>query len=100
MIFFLAVSVTSTIIVVERLDGIWDRTLLAGVSSSEILMSHITLECGVIFLQVVEVIIFVFYIFGIPCVGSYFDISLLLALQGFCGMCGGKKSFDLERLVA
>ncbi|KAK6632858.1 hypothetical protein RUM43_012597 [Polyplax serrata] len=89
MIFFLAVSVTATIMIVERLDGIWDRTLLAGVSSTEILISHIVLEAGVICLQVVEVIIFVFFIFGMPCAGRYFDIVILLLLQGFCGMCGG-----------
>lgn len=92
MIFFLAVSVTATIMIVERLDGIWDRTLLAGVSSTEILISHIVLEAGVICLQVVEVIIFVFFIFGMPCAGRYFDIVILLLLQGFCGMCGGKST--------
>lgn len=89
MIFFLAVSVTATIMVVERLDGIWDRTQLAGVSSTEILLSHIVIESGVITLQVTEVIIFVFFIFGMPCKGNFFSVIVLLVLQGLCGMCGG-----------
>lgn len=90
MIFFISVGVTAMIIVVERLDGIWDRTLCAGVSSQEILLAHIILEAGVILVQTAEVFIFVFYIFKIPCLGSYFDILVLLFLQGFTGMCGGE----------
>jgi len=93
MIFFISVGVTAMIIVVERLDGIWDRTLCAGVTSKEILLSHIILEAGVILIQASEVFLFVFYIFDMPCLGSYFHILVLLFLQGFAGMCGGNLLF-------
>jgi hypothetical protein len=41
MIFFLATLTTATIFITDRTDGIWDRTLVAGITKTELLMAHI-----------------------------------------------------------
>ncbi|XP_077286475.1 ABC transporter G family member 20 [Arctopsyche grandis] len=89
IIFFLATTVTSTIIIMDRLEGVWDRTIVAGVNSSDILIVHFTLQTTVIFIQTIEIVILTFYGYQVPFKGDIINISCILFLQGMCGMCFG-----------
>ncbi|KAJ9578930.1 hypothetical protein L9F63_024960, partial [Diploptera punctata] len=89
MLFFLATSITSTIIITERNEGVWDRSLVAGVKSWEILFSHIITQTFCMIVQLIIVLIFTFGVFKVPCLGDFYTTMFLLFLQGFCGMCFG-----------
>ncbi|KAK6632870.1 hypothetical protein RUM43_012609 [Polyplax serrata] len=89
LIFFLAVTVTSIVIITERDEGVWDRTLVSGVTTTEILLSHLLTQGLVMILQTLEVMVTSFGLFGLKCHGSFFTVLLLLLVQGLCGMCTG-----------
>ncbi|KDR16091.1 ABC transporter G family member 20-like [Zootermopsis nevadensis] len=89
MIYFLATSLTSAILVAERNEGVWDRSIVAGVTATEILISHIISQMVCMLLQTAIVLILVFLAFHVPCEGSMATVIGLVALQGFCGMCFG-----------
>lgn len=84
-------TVTSIVIITERDEGVWDRTLVAGVSTTEILISHIMTQGLVMMLQTAEVMITCFGLFGLRCQGSFVTVTLLLLMQGLCGMLTGKN---------
>ncbi|XP_011869697.1 PREDICTED: ABC transporter G family member 20-like isoform X2 [Vollenhovia emeryi] len=58
--FFLATTISCIVIITERLDGIWNRSLVQ-----------------------------VFPIWGLECRGSIFTAFVLVFLNGFCGLCYG-----------
>lgn len=82
---------TSIVIIVERDEGVWDRTLVAGVTTTEILISHIMTQGLVMMLQTAEVLIVAFGLFGLRCRGSFVTVTLLLLVQGLTGMLTGMK---------
>ncbi|XP_026729847.1 ABC transporter G family member 20-like [Trichoplusia ni] len=89
IIFFLSAVVTSTLMITDRLEGVWERSAVAGVKPREMLNVHITLQSTIIFLQTLEMMALAFIGYGIPSVGSKMVCGLLLFLQGICGMCYG-----------
>lgn len=89
MIFFLATLITSTIFITDRLEGIWDRTLVAGISTTELLIAHILTQSVVMLLQCVEIVILAGVIFDTKNHGDNFTVVLLLLLLGFSGMLYG-----------
>ncbi|XP_069695763.1 ABC transporter G family member 20-like [Periplaneta americana] len=89
MVFFLSTILTATIIITEKNEGVWDRSIVAGVTTTEILISHIMTQVVSMLLQVVIVLVVTFGVFRIPCHGSYTTMAILIALQGFSGMCFG-----------
>lgn len=89
MIFFLAALGTATLFITERLEGIWDRVLVAGISAMEILLAHIMTQTVVLTLQCAEILYFAAFIFGIENKGDNLTIIFLLVLLGFSGMLFG-----------
>lgn len=89
MIFFLATLITSTIFITDRLEGIWDRTLVAGVSTTELLIAHIITQSTVMLMQCVEIVILAAFIFNTENHGDNFTVIFLLMLLGFSGMLYG-----------
>lgn len=89
LVFFLACLMTSQIIITDRLDGVWDRSAVAGVSAIEITLSHFILQVFVVFIQATEVFVFIFFIWEIDCIGNLWVIHLMIFLQGICGMVYG-----------
>ena len=85
----MAVTVTSIVIITERDEGVWDRTLVSGVTTTEILISHLLTQGLVMILQTLEVMLTSFGLFGLQCNGSFLTVLLLLLIQGLCGMCTG-----------
>lgn len=89
MIFFLATLITSTIFITDRLEGIWDRTLVAGISTTELLLAHIITQSTVMLLQCIEIVVLAAFIFNTENNGDNLTVIVLLMLLGFSGMLYG-----------
>jgi ABC-type multidrug transport system permease subunit len=89
MIFFLATLTTATIFITDRLDGIWDRTLVAGITTTELLMAHIVTQTVVMLIQCTEIVLMTTLIFDMANAGSNATVIILLLLLGFAGMLYG-----------
>ncbi|CAH2256261.1 jg22621 [Pararge aegeria aegeria] len=89
IIFFLAAIVTSTLMISDRLEGVWERSAVAGVQPKEMLQVHIVLQSLVILMQTIEMMIVAYLGYNLPYKGSLVTIACLLFLQGLGGMCFG-----------
>lgn len=91
IVFFLAVALTSSALIIERMEGLLDRSWVAGVSPGEILFSHVVTQFVVMCGQTALVLIFMILVFGVECKGDIGWVIILTILQGLCGMCFGKS---------
>ncbi|XP_014273769.3 ABC transporter G family member 20 isoform X1 [Halyomorpha halys] len=89
IVFFLAVALTSSALIIERMEGLLDRSWVAGVLPHEILFSHVICQFVVMCGQTALVLIFMILVFGVECKGDIFLVICLTILQGLCGMCFG-----------
>ncbi|XP_037919474.1 ABC transporter G family member 23 isoform X2 [Hermetia illucens] len=89
IVFFLAVALTSSVLIIERTEGLLDRSWVAGVSPGEILFSHVVTQFIVMCGQTALVLIFMLLVFGVTNNGSLVLVVILTLLQGMCGMCFG-----------
>ncbi|KAK7791859.1 hypothetical protein R5R35_000907 [Gryllus longicercus] len=89
MIYFLATTLTAVIMVRERQEGIWSRDIVAGVTSLELILSHIVTQSIFVALQSVEILLVSIYIYGMECKGNIFLLYTIILLQGFCGLTFG-----------
>ena len=80
---------TSTIIITDRLEGVWDRSLVLGVNTIEILLSHFLLQTVLLLFQVFEMILLSFWIFDMENNGDMLYVILILVLVGMTGMSFG-----------
>lgn len=87
--FFLATSLTSAILITERNEGVWDRSIVAGVTTTEIMIAHTVSQMLCVLIQMCIILTMSFWAFQVPCTGNLATAALLLGLQGFCGMCFG-----------
>ncbi|KAF4533241.1 hypothetical protein B566_EDAN005156 [Ephemera danica] len=72
IVFFLAVALTSSALIIERMEGLLDR-------------SWVAVMCG----QTILVLVFMIGVFGVECRGEIGWVVVLTILQGLCGMCFG-----------
>ncbi|XP_073823396.1 ABC transporter G family member 23 [Musca autumnalis] len=89
MVFFLATLMTASVFIEERLDGVWDRTLVAGVSAIQMLWAHLLSQFIIMVVQSVEVIIYIGLVFDTYNKGDTTTLIFLLTLTSFCGMLFG-----------
>ncbi|CAL1673500.1 unnamed protein product [Lasius platythorax] len=89
IVFFLAVALTSSALIIERMEGLLDRSWVAGVSPGEILFSHVVTQFVVMCGQTALVLIFMILVFNVECKGEIGWVIILTILQGLCGMCFG-----------
>lgn len=87
--FLAAVALTALAFVMERKEGLLERSLVAGVSSYEFLFSHVLTQLLVLCVQIALLLVFTFAVFGIPSSGHFAWVILLTLLQGSCGMAYG-----------
>lgn len=80
--FFLAVALTSSALIVERMEGLLDRSWVAGVSPGEILFSHVVTQFVVMVGQTALVLLFMIIVFGVKCNGNIVYVVMLTLLQG------------------
>ncbi|XP_041760997.1 ABC transporter G family member 20 [Anopheles merus] len=89
MIFFLATLITATIFITDRLEGVWDRTIVAGITALELLIAHIITQTSIMLLQCIEIILLATFLFDAQNQGSNITVVGLLMLLGFAGMLYG-----------
>lgn len=89
LVFVLATSICSSIIITDRHSGVWDRSLVQGVTTAEILITHLTSQVVVIIIQVGASLCVCFLHFGVECKGSMTAVIWLAILEGVCGMMYG-----------
>uniref|UniRef100_A0A182SQH1 ABC transmembrane type-2 domain-containing protein n=1 Tax=Anopheles maculatus TaxID=74869 RepID=A0A182SQH1_9DIPT len=89
MIFFLATLITATIFITDRLEGVWDRTIVAGITALELLLAHILTQTSIMLLQCLEIILLATFLFDAQNQGSNITVVGLLMLLGFAGMLYG-----------
>ncbi len=81
----MALGYSAIIIIMERNEGLLDRTWVAGVAPGEFALAHFLVSLVVNLIQVVVTLIFMIFVFQVPNEGSFFLVFLLTMLQGVCG---------------
>lgn len=91
---------TATIIVTDRIEGVWDRSVVAGVSVLEIVIVHFITQFLIIVVQSLEVLVITFGIMKADYTGSLITVTILIMLQGACGISTGelKQTCTLSRI--
>ncbi|KAG9511160.1 ABC transporter G family member 23, partial [Fragariocoptes setiger] len=87
--FLAAVALTAIALVQERKEGSLERCLVAGVSSTEFIMSHVFTQLLVLHVQIFLLLIFTFLVFEIPSRGPFTWVVILTLMQSTCGMAFG-----------
>lgn len=85
----MAVALTSSALIIERTEGLLDRSWVAGVTPFEILLSHVVTQFVVMCGQTALVLLFMIVVFGVTNNGDIILVIILTILQGLCGMCFG-----------
>ncbi|XP_025989492.2 ABC transporter G family member 20 [Solenopsis invicta] len=87
--FFLAVTVSTSLIITDRLEGVWDRSVVQGVKTEEILLSHILIQSVIIVIHCIIIMLMCFVVWSVDYKGSIFVIYFFLFLNGLCGLMFG-----------
>ena len=87
--YFATTVVTCHLLIKERTDGLVERSLVAGVTPLEFVVSHIILQLFLLCLQVGLKLMVAFMIFSVPNNGSIILATILTFLQGVCGLMFG-----------
>ena len=89
IIYFMAVGLTALSFIIEKKEGLLDRSWVAGVTATEVMLAHATAQFVVMAVQAALVLIFMMYVFKVPAEGPIVWIVILTLLQGVCGMAFG-----------
>ncbi|CAH0721255.1 unnamed protein product, partial [Brenthis ino] len=89
IIFFLAVALTSGAMLAERNEGILERSLVSGITGTEILFSHVLVQMIVMIAQTITVLIIGFVVFSLTITGPVLWVTILTLINGLCGMTFG-----------
>lgn len=87
--FYIAAGLTVAVFIHDRKEGFWNRTLLAGVTTSEMMLAHIMIHSMILLIQLIEVVVLVSLVFEAQNNGSFLIVILILALLGAAGMFFG-----------
>ena len=82
---------------INLLDGLFERSLVAGVDTMQILFSHALVQISVMSIQILLVLIFTFLVFDIPSRGPFILVILLMVFQGATGMAFGKFAISPDQ---
>lgn len=83
--FFLPLLFTCSAIIQDKLRGITERNLIAGVTVLEVTLSTILVQCGMLVIQTLVVEYIQYVLFAHPFNGDPWLTFILLYLQGICG---------------
>ncbi|XP_072378320.1 ABC transporter G family member 23-like [Diabrotica undecimpunctata] len=89
IMFFMGSMMTSQIIITERHDGVWDRSIVAGVTSLEITLTHILLQASVCVIQAAEALFVAYLYYKHAFMGNLVLMFALIYLSGICGISYG-----------
>lgn len=93
IIFILTIGLTALMFVIEKREGLLERTTVAGINTFELILSHVSVKLIVMVFQTAVLLVISNFVFNVKMIGSIFTAGFLLLLQGFCGMSFGKKAF-------
>lgn len=93
----MAVGLTALSFVIERKEGLLDRSWVAGVQSSEVMLAFLATQMVVMLVQIALILVFMFLVFEIPCKGNMAWVILISILQGLCGMTFGLMTSALSK---
>ena len=65
IIFFLAIGLTALIFVIEKKEGLLDRSWIAGVTTVEVMLAHIMVKFFIQFIQIFLMIVFADVLFQV-----------------------------------
>lgn len=89
LLFFLATTVSTSLIITDRSEGVWDRSLVQGVKNREILLAHILTQTILVIIHVTLIMILFFPIWDLDCEGSYALVFFIMFLCGLTGLMYG-----------
>jgi len=89
MTYVMAAGLTALVFILEKRDGALERSLVSGVSTSQILLAHASVQVVVMSVQISLVLVFKFLVFKIQSNGPFILVILLILLQGCTGMSFG-----------
>lgn len=89
IVFFLSVAVTSGAMLIERNEGLLERSLVSGITGTEILFSHVVTQFVLMICQCTLVLVCAFGVFHLTMRGELVWVTTLTMLTGLCGMCFG-----------
>ncbi len=89
IIFTITIGLTGLMFVIEKKEGLLDRSWVAGVHTIEIMAAHITAKLIIMSIQIAFLLVISIFVFNIRIEGPVILAALLLLLQGFCGMSYG-----------
>lgn len=84
--YVMATGLTALAFILEKRDGLLERSLVSGVTTSQILLAHASVQVLVMIIQISLVLTFTFFVFEIPSNGPFLWVVLLILLQGCTGM--------------
>uniref|UniRef100_A0A146L9A1 ABC transporter G family member 23 n=1 Tax=Lygus hesperus TaxID=30085 RepID=A0A146L9A1_LYGHE len=87
--FYLPLMFTVGVLLYEKMAGILERCMVAGVTALEVVTAHSVIQFVVLCLQGLLMMLIMYIVFDSPFVGNFFWTSNLLILQGLSGMCFG-----------
>jgi hypothetical protein len=65
IIFFLAIGLTALIFVVEKKEGLLERSWIAGVTTVEVMLAHVIVKFFIQFIQIILMVVFADVIFQV-----------------------------------
>jgi ABC-type transport system involved in cytochrome c biogenesis permease component len=89
----MAVALTGSAFITEKKEGMLDRSLVAGVTTGEIITAHMITQYVVMVGQTALVFVFMMVVFEVPVRGPLVWSIVITLLQGTCGMAFGKFAF-------
>jgi len=89
MLFYIAAGLTVAVFISDRKEGFWNRTLLAGVTTGELIFSHVLMHSVIALIQLLEVVFLTSLVFQTENQGSYFAVIIMLAMLTWSGMFFG-----------
>ena len=107
--FTISINFTALSFILERKEGLLERSWVAGVTATEVMFAHVVAQCAVMIVQVALVLVFMIFVFGVPgkqfvyffhgqvfvyiffftAEGPMVWVVCLTLLQGLCGMAFG-----------
>ncbi|XP_054152932.1 ABC transporter G family member 20-like [Oppia nitens] len=88
-IYFMALGLTAMTLVIERKEGLMERSIVAGLKLTEILVAQVIVQFFIVTLQTILLMIFTFLVFEVPNNGNILYVIVLVLMQGVAGMSFG-----------
>ncbi|XP_031331880.1 ABC transporter G family member 23-like [Photinus pyralis] len=89
LIFTFSAAMSACSLLIERNEGILERSLIMGVNGVELLVSHLVCDGMVVVCQILLLLVCGFAVFGLTLTGSVVLVFTLSLLTGICGMSFG-----------